>query len=511
MLGWLGLLGAAVLVHLVTLDISPSIWQDEVQQVDFGRLHLEAEREWSVKWIPETGEPLLVWSYLGPVLHELSFRLAGSARGPRGAALLGSVLAAAAMLFWLLARAVPPWAAVWLSLAFYLDPLFVKSYKGARVDAWAIALALAACLVLRRAMKPGRRPGRLRKTLGYALFAGSLAAAAAVTWQSAVILYPLIAAELYALAVERRTKRRGDGRRGGSSRETVLVVAAFGLGGLAGAVVLCTPLIGHLEQVVRDAGLFLQGSAGASHALADRAWKVIDVGAAARVLWMSGIVILAAGLGAFCRRTPALILATVLAYLMVGGTVMYAGRAVYLLPYFVVLASGLYAAGVPACETRRLPRLRAYVLAALVAWSVGMSLGVRTAVAWGSRAERHPGPLFEMAEAGLGRGEHEVFLGQTFEFYYVGRTLGWKMYTPNGPGSSARVVELLARVDAAVLRREAVTQEVAAVLRDAGLTQQSYWDVVREERGKALKGPAGVLRRDSASRPYGSYLVFRRY
>lgn len=65
----------ATTIHVSTITISPTVWSDEVQQVDFGRLIYEPDSEWSVKWSPVISSPVKAWSYIGPVIHESAFRI----------------------------------------------------------------------------------------------------------------------------------------------------------------------------------------------------------------------------------------------------------------------------------------------------------------------------------------------------------------------------------------------------------------------------------------------------
>ena len=99
-------------VHLITIRISPVIWQDEVQIVDYGRVFLEPGTPWSVSFTPEGG-PLGRVSYIGSLGQELAYRATGrSMAGPRVLSFLGALLAAYAAFRWLSLRNGLPVAAL---------------------------------------------------------------------------------------------------------------------------------------------------------------------------------------------------------------------------------------------------------------------------------------------------------------------------------------------------------------------------------------------------------------
>jgi hypothetical protein len=483
-----------MLVHLVTLDISPVFWQDEVQQVDFGRLTLEPGSEWSTKWSPRTGRPVRVWSYGGPLVHELFYRAAGKTpRAVRLAALLGAMLAATAMLGWLLARGTSPWPAGVVSLAFFLDPLFVKSYKGGRVDGWAFAAALGACWMLRRACAA---PTAAARAYGYAALAGALAAAAAMTWQSAVFLYPLILLELVHLL------RGNHGR-----RRTLALSASFLAGGLAVAAALALPLLPQWSILVEDTRVFLSSSAATGAPPAARLRKLLRFGSMAGALNLSAIALITAFLAALLRREAGLLLATLAGYALIASTLIYSARVLYLIPYLFALTAGLFLAP-PHRTVPGMPRwARAVLLIVLLVWTAGLSLVARPAVAFKERQDRDPQGLFQLAAEKIGEGPHEVYLDRTFEFYYAGRPLGWKIYAPNWEpapqGSTARehMLALLRRVDFAVYRKRDLPGDANEGFLELGLHYVGTF---------CPNAPGFACEADASPSVYGPYVLFAR-
>lgn len=493
---WAAALAAAALVHVLTLDISPIYWQDEVQQVDFGRLTLEPESEWSTKWSPQTGRPVRAWSYAGPLAHELLYRAAGETpRAVRLAALFGAMLAATTMLGWLLARGTSPWPAGALSLAFFLDPLFVKSYKGGRVDGWAIAAALASCWMLRRARAA---PAQARR---YAALAGALAAAAAMTWQSAVFLYPLILLELVHLL------REGPGTKHGRRRALTLS-AAFLAGSVAVAVALAIPLLPHASRLVEDTRIFLSSSAATGAPVTARLRKLLRFGAVAGTLNLSIVVLITAFLAALIRREAGLLLATLAGYALIASTLIYSARVLYLIPYLFALTAGLFLVP-PRRASPVWPRWASVgLLSVLLLWTVGLSLVARPAVALKERRERDPEGLFRFAAEKIGAGPHEVYLGRTFEFYYPGRPLGWKIYAPNwepvAQGSLARKNRraLFRRVRFAIYRERDLSGDANEGFRELGLQYLGTF---------CPNAPDFSCEADAPPSAYGPYVLYGRW
>ncbi|WP_456425064.1 hypothetical protein [Rhodocaloribacter sp.] len=488
-------LAAAMLVHLLTLDISPIFWQDEVQQVDFGRLTLEPASESSTKWSLRTGRPVRVWSYGGPLVHELFYRAAGKTpRAVRLAALLGAMLAATAMLGWLLARGTSPWPAGVVSMAFFLDPLFVKSYKGGRVDGWAFAAALGACWMLRRA---GAAPERARTR---AALAGALAAAAAMTWQSAVFLYPLILLELIHLL------RRSPGTERGR-RRTLALSASFFAGGLAVAAALALPLLPQWSTLVEDTRVFLSSSAATGAPAVARLRKLLRFGSMAGALNLSTVVLVTAFLAALIRREAGLLLATLAGYALIASTLIYSARVLYLIPYLFALTAGLFLAP-PHRTVPEMPRwASAVLLIVLLVWTAGLSLVARPTVALKEHRQRDPQGLFQLAAEKIGEGPHEVYLGRTFEFYYAGRPLGWKIYAPNwepapqGSTAQQHLLALLRRVDFAVYRKRDLPEDANEGFLELGLQYVGTF---------CPNAPGFACKANAPPSAYGPYVLFAR-
>ncbi|MGV3502908.1 MAG: hypothetical protein ACO1O1_04325 [Adhaeribacter sp.] len=422
---WVLAASIALGIQLLTLDVLPHLQQDEAQITDYGRLALDPHSDWSVTWWTAEGKPLVLWSYLGPVMAEVSYQLGGaSGLGPRLASLIGGFWAATMALGWLLARRVPPYAAFGLSLALLLDPLFVLSQRMARVDSWVIALCLACCWLLRAT--PVSKDHAYDKWRLMA--AGGLAATAAFVWPSAVFLYPLVLLELFYAA---RADKEGAGRK----RFSASRVFYFGAGGLLGGALLLLPIWQILPGILEDMTKLVAQNVDPSKSDQDRLLALFNY-----QNWLalmrtfrrafSPVFPLLALAGALLYREKGLILAFILTLSVLFASLLYFLRVLYLLPYLLALGSGVFiyaAASSGSLQTKRWSRV---TLGLLLTWSVSISLLIRTALGLEGKTERDRDHIYQAAMSRIGAGQHHVFLAYTYEFYFAGRALGWKLYTP---------------------------------------------------------------------------------
>jgi hypothetical protein len=167
-LWWLLLAAATFVVYLFTLRLSPTLWHDEVMQLEWGRLALPGvDASYGLGWLPE-GRPFRALAYLGCAVQELFCRLFDSdPAGHRLSSILGAMLASYAMLGWLRARGVVPWIALACAVLLLWEPTFVQGYRGGRVDSFSIAfmlLALWAVVVGRR--EEAKRVGSWQMAVG---------------------------------------------------------------------------------------------------------------------------------------------------------------------------------------------------------------------------------------------------------------------------------------------------------------------------------------------------------
>jgi hypothetical protein len=395
-----------VLVALPTLTITPTLWQDEVQILDFGRVGWPgADRSYAMTWLPG-GRAAQVLTYLGAYTQEAAYRLAGgSPVGPRLSAILGAYVASLALMGWLLARGTLPWVALGCALIFLWDPLFVEGYRGARVDSWAMAFMLFALWSVRAA------GGRQQSSLGPArwqVVAGLCVAVAGLIWVSAILLVPLLIYEVLAV------------RRFAGAPWMGAVVDLLWVGAIAALFIalLLLPQLSHLSAMVDG----LRAGTG------KRVVAGIDVIGLLQPYARSPWVPLAAVASLFISRSAGLALALVAAVAGVLVTEAYVHRAIYLSPYFMAAIAGGATTLLAKPRPRWLTRWAVYAtFAVMLGWSGGMTLAARTYLALKEAEGRNPTVLIAMTEQEIGPGPHKVYLGN-WELYYAGRGLGWQQF-----------------------------------------------------------------------------------
>lgn len=483
---WLIVLGITFVIQAFTFGLLPNIGQDEVQITEYGRLTLSPTSDWSVTWLIAEEKPLLLWSYIGPLIAELGYYMGGySGVGPRVAALLGAALAASMALGWLLSRKVPVYAAWWLSLIFLLDPLFGLSQRMGRVDSWVIALCLASCWLLSASTRLHGPPARLR-----VMAAGALSAIAALVWPSAVFLYPIIFLEFINMV------------RAGSPKKTFWSnMAANGFYFLVSAIIvlflLLVPIWKNIAIIVNDMRSMVKLNVRPSTPFSERILGLLDYHNWLKVIkafikTYSPFLPLLALLGAFCRRDYGLVLVTLSALALIFATLIYEFRVLYLLPYFIALAAGSHQGSFKIVAGVGVKRFSIVSLILVVVFSAGISLAARPILAFKENEKRNPEQLYQAAKTFVGPGNLKVFMAFTYEFYYAGRSLGWQLYTPyilygydslgnwtreNDYEPKEKFVDLLSNMDYAIFPQSRVTMEIEKQLSQSGLEYQLKFSV----------------------------------
>jgi len=476
---WACLLALVAVISVLTIRISPVLWQDEAQIIEYGRVvGFEPDSTWSMNWTPaDKPQPLITGA--GAVLHELCFRLSGlSPLGPRLAALAGALIAATLFLVWLRKRATPPWLAVALAATLLVDPIMAQSYKGGRVDGLALSFVFAACLAWRCWPRFG------------SWAAGGLVAASVYVWPGAFLSAPLVAVEIMETV---RLTRRQDGWRAASKP-----VLAFAIG-LAGTATLLGALAWGIQARLLGSPLELIHSMYSAHAGKDVQYapgtsiftELFTTMRTSPLLWLSAL--------ACCWFRPARLvtLAAALSWAVVLSTVVYSFRVLYLTPFALVILATALSNGFAARWRRA--RL-ALVILPLLLGSVA-TLVLRPAVALAERDGRDPKIVFDLARKWIGPGPHLVYL-EAWEFYYPGRQLGWHMYNPFGVEKSRRA-EILARVDYAIVGVK-TAEDIESTLRGVGWrVQATFSPASRAVMGVRVGPGLGAV-------PYGPYVLLRR-
>lgn len=412
---WLLSIATFLLVTLPNLALWPTLFQDEIQIIDLGRVFLDPQTDWSMGWLVNDSMPSRPLAFIGAVLQEGAYRLfAPSYVGARISGVAGAVLACWVVFGWLHSRGTPPLPALLLCFAFLLDPIFNESYRQGRVDSWAFFVCIAACWVLRVAA--GRRSSGQDESAPIIL-AGLLTGASVFVWPSSVALFPMILVEL---AHTLGLADRGHGRfRKGN---WLTAMGFFALGGIIAVGVCLVPFFVHLEASLTS----LEQGARVQQAAAVIQRSIIGMYVIYNP-WLLPALLLAVLL----RREWALLAALAAALAMMLQTMVYPMRILYLLPYIVAIVAG---ATTTVMALEQAPRRKLLMLAAL-AFMLGGNLWVsaveRPLIASRQAAARAPDQFDEPLAAAIGAGPYRVVTTE-WEVYFAARAMGWKLYYPFG-------------------------------------------------------------------------------
>ena len=490
---WLAILFITVAVHSLTLTISPTIWQDEVEIVDYGRTALwGSDQGWSVNWSVK-GRPVLAFNYLGCVLQELACRLTAMTEvGPRLASVLGAIFAGTAMLGWFLKRGVKPIAALASASLLLLDPVFAQSYRGARVDCWVFGFIFLTCWLIWLAMAVEGRSGRLRLNL-FLVAAGVCLALAGLCWPSAILLVPLVMHEFFSAFRVRFTRKH-------------MVLLLYPLLTLAGSafvtlLLFLAPVCNSIMAALQDLNNVVSITSGHASVLS-------GMQAVAESYRLSPWLLLL-GLVSFVIPANRLLgVAFVLALLGVIATHPYIHRALYLLPYLLLGFSGIIALLMIHGHSRPVfLKASLAALAILLVWSSALTLGMRTWNALRQREFRSPDRLMEVAQSSIGKQAVSVYTHPS-EFYYVGRRLGWRQFNfidadvARNPGILANILPQMQYV---ILREgEPGNSQIQEILAQKG------FKLLRKIQagGNRLPAKNGSTQIGYGATGYGEYLIY---
>lgn len=413
------------IVHCLTLTILPIPWRDEAQIIEYGRLVLEPTSNWSINWLLTSDQPFFLLSYLGATLQELAFRATNlSLIGPRLMSLVGSMISATFLLAWLLESQIPKKIALLLSIIFLLDPIFVQSYRSDRVDCWVFVFCFACCWLLRRA-RNNISIQNIKKFLPHISLSGSLATIAFFIWPSAILLYPLIILELIEILRKNKIYRQWN--------YVFLIIINFAVFGIVTLMILILPILNRIDTIFINFKIvsrqdLLQDNLG---------WAIRVVSNIKNLLHsfkMSPFILLFTGIAiGVYRKEKKIIFITILVLSFIISTRVYVFRSIYLLPYMILLICSIYInSNSPKLDyyifRQRAKWLKVSILSILLAWSVILSMFLRPAIGLSQKEARNPNILMDKALE-LDIGKTKVFI-DSWDFYSVGRSLGWQMYHP---------------------------------------------------------------------------------
>jgi 4-amino-4-deoxy-L-arabinose transferase-like glycosyltransferase len=519
---WFTLAICLFMLQASTIGILPSLMQDEAQITDYGRLALNPLSEWSVTWWVAGDKPLLLWSYIGPLIAEWGYQIGGiSGIGPRILALLGGLAAGSCALGWLLERKVPRKIAGLLAMALLLDPLFTLSQRMARSDSWVVACCLASCWLLRLA---SNKHGSVK--IISIIISGMLAALAAFIWPSAIFLYPLICVEFFHLIY-------GSTDIKWSWSKLMVYAFYFILSGLLISFVLILPIRHQLVTIIGDMEDMVALNVNSNKSPLDRMLGLFSyhpwlklIKAFAKTL--SPFLPLLAAWAVVFRRDKGMVLAATFTLAIIFSTLVYEFRILYMLPYFVAL-SGDHFKRLFNVKSN-IHRLSTSFLILVVVWSFSITILLRSAIAYGDKPLHNRSLITNAATSAIGSGNYKVFLAFTYELYFSGRSLGWQLYTPyiqfryDAEGNWIRkgdyqpedkFLELMSTMDYAIFQKGNVNAEMERKLQLSGLRYNSTIYVGDGLHNKSAESMADRINETllwflRGAKSYGPYILYAR-
>jgi hypothetical protein len=397
------------------------------------------------------------------------------------------MIAATASVGWLLSMKTYRPVALILGFVLLSDPMFVPSYRGGRVDCWALAFCFGACWMVRYAMSQMQKGRPFRWALA---MAGGMVTVAFFIWPSASLIYPLALAELIVLLREEYSGRK-------SGAGVLRSAMSFVVSGLVMTFLLLIPIWNLLKTIFNDIEPILSSSQPPYN-------FQLQVKNLVESLKYSQLLPVGALAGFICGRGRLIGWMALLAFVYILSTRLYFNRLIYLLPYAVGLIGSAYQVPSQLNANAKTRRLIIHAgLAVVIVGSISLSLIFRPAIALSQKGERDPSILFKMGRESIGDGPHKVYLG-AWEFYFAGRWLGWQMFNEYVDQNDKGVSNLLSRSDHAIFHAGEVDSNLAAQLSQAGLR-------LRGELNDDRQHHAGVIHQlRLGAMPYGPYVLYSR-
>lgn len=508
---WSGCILFLLILFVFTLQVAPFLHMDEVLTVELGRTILHSRTDWSITWMTDRNEPAFVFFYIGPLLQEVMYQILGQ-YGPRIFALFSAMMAATVMVKYLLLHSISKNNAFILGLVFLLDPLFVQAYTLGRIDGLSICFALSACCFLRAAANNSIANHAVNLNV---LLSGTLITLALFTWPSAFFLFPLVLMEWINLVKKKNVV---------SSLHKTSVLKYAGLFTIASIVTTMLMLLPVLSQFYSSIGNMIEGlkintttgpEVGVGSGLIIKFSSLVEF---IRVLKFTPFVFLIAIFSFIRKPNVNLLLALLAAFVLIFTTIVYIHRVLYLLPYLLLSIAFFI-------EKLRLHYFRLFnlsvqsvMLFVLIVWCVGLSVVSKTYLGWLELITGRREAIENAAHKMVGKANERVLLLDTYEFYYYGRSMGWKMFSPYAsmgkPLSSLPLQKMLQNVNVVIIKQWQLSPALANQLKGEKFTNRSTYQLYPQSSNKAQNNVTTENRLRSLYRivkqPYGPYFIFKR-
>lgn len=405
------LLMVVFIVNAITSSSSPMPWMDEVQIIEMGRTtFFFGETDWSMIYADKAISGNILY-YVGGLLLELFYRLFSShgCFGPRIFVLLSLIAATFILYKTLIKKNANKWLALGVAAAFVADPIINQSVRGARVDILTVALTFSSLCILSNLSNTAE----CKKSDRWVFFlVGIFSVLQMFVWASSVMLLPIILVEIWYIAEKRRWLWK-----------EILNWVMFGvIGSTLCFVILMVPLYDRLDCVIKGFVEVNNKNLPGCNALEGCLGLV-------KCLLKTPILVFASLL-LFAFNKEKKISYQYLVWLSLLGlfaalTRVYVFRVFYLIPYFILILFGGLSSVVE--HTGFVKKIGIGVLAGLILFNFAYSVILKNIIYYSLKASRNHTLLVQKLRDEVG-GNHTRIYADTFQVYYAGRELDWKLY-----------------------------------------------------------------------------------
>lgn len=409
-------------LHLSTLTFSPVAWLDEVQIIEIAQGGVgEKTSGWSMCFPARPEYQGRAWAvyYLGGALNELAYQSFG-VWGPRSASLLGLVLSAILLFWYVHRRSRDGMFAFAISNCFFSLPCVTQSVRGARVDIWPVF-----CLFLGLHILLGAKS---RRKCGWAVSyfcAGFLSVTGCFFWAVGAFLLPIY---VWGFFCEFPKPFR-------QIREWLTPAALAIMGALIGVVIWLIPFYGDLGLTFEMAQWIssFNSNSPTCHNICS-AWRgFVGFSTSFPFLCLIGFIVILFVRGQWWLKIGLIVMTVVC---VVVAARIYVFRFVYFSTFAVL---GALMVSVWKNERRMLYRTIRLALVILSLAACCISVVLRNGVEFLARKGRSYSILRETLLETVGRNVNVYTT--SYEVYYAGRELGWKMFTsPIGGGADPLLI-----------------------------------------------------------------------
>lgn len=466
--------------HLMTVDISPVHWMDEIQIAEIAHGGVGSKSvDASLCLINDDGTPnKQTWAlyWFGGWFHDYAYSIGGHV-GPRILQLAWLAALAVLVFAYSKERTSDVLFALLLALAVYAYPPLTKSVRGGRVDAQALVFTVSSLLLAHKA-------GHMRPSLSRLTYfvAGACFMCAFFSWVTSILIAPLVLCEIFEELKCRRIK------------EAITSIGFSSCGAVFAGLLLSLPFSTHISDAISTFNNVV--SLNAPHDTFSLAWAdflrevIVAPGFIA-----AGIVLLLLAV----KKNLLVIFFLVVASFVCLATRIYVFRMIYFLPFALI---GFMSARNMFSYNRRIRICLLSILGIMVFYSLICSVGVRNATEVFARPSRDYAFYKNALAKEIGTGPDISVYLDTFELGYVSRELGWNAYRVGAgvPGEG-----LLEKCDWIIIKRGSASPELEAFVAEMGFALKCE---INGQESRQLTVMEKLLDRYNRLSPLGPYVIY---